>query len=60
MKDWIQKYYPDDKQLSYDKLRQVIRATWDAVPQEFLDKLIDSIPARCQAVIDAIGGHTPF
>lgn len=58
MKDWIQERYPDDHKLSYDALREVVRAAWDAVPERFLKGLIESMQARCQAVIDAEGGHT--
>lgn len=60
MKDWIQDKYPDDKQLSPDKLRSVVRAASDAIPDEFFEDLIRSMQARCQAVIDAEGGHTPY
>ncbi|EED12610.1 transposable element tc3 transposase, putative [Talaromyces stipitatus ATCC 10500] len=60
MKDWIQEQYPDDEQLSYDRLREVVRAAWDALPEQFLKELIDSMHARCQAVIDARGGHTKY
>ncbi|EED19447.1 Hsp40 co-chaperone Jid1, putative [Talaromyces stipitatus ATCC 10500] len=31
MKDWIQEQYPDDEQFSYDRLREVVRAAWDAL-----------------------------
>jgi transposase len=60
MKDWIQEHYPEDKELSYDRLREVVRAAWDAVPEAVLKDLIESMPARCQAVIDACGGHTKY
>ena len=60
MKDWIQDKYPEDKELSYDQLRQLVRAAWDDIPGEFFEELIQTMPARCQAVIDAGGGHTPY
>ncbi|CBF89682.1 uncharacterized protein ANIA_10066 [Aspergillus nidulans FGSC A4] len=60
MKDWIQERYPDDRQLSYDALREIVRASWDAVPTDFLKGLIGSMQARCQAVIEAEGGHTKY
>jgi transposase len=60
MKDWIQERYLDDYKLSYDALREVVRAAWDAVPERFLKGLIESMQARCQAVIDAEGGHTKY
>lgn len=60
MKDWIERYFSEDEQLLYDQLREVVRAAWDALPEVFLNDLIDSMPARCQAVIDAEGGYTKY
>lgn len=62
MKDWIGDRYlaAYDRKLSYDQLREAVRAAWDAIPPSFLDKQIDLMQARCQAVINAQGGHTPY
>jgi hypothetical protein len=60
MKDWIQERHPEDRLLSYDALRELVRAAWDAVPEGYLDGLIDSMQARCPAVINAEGGHTKY
>ena len=60
MKDWIQEQYPNDEQLSYDRLREVVRASWDALPEQYLKDLIESMQARCEAVIAAGGGHTKY
>jgi transposase len=63
MKDYIGRHYPDlegGRQRSYDQLRVAIREAWDSIPIEYLEELIDSMPARCQAVIDARGGHTKY
>lgn len=57
-KDWIQEQYPNVEQLSYDRLREVVRAAWNALPEHFLMDLIDSMQARCPAVIDVECGHT--
>jgi hypothetical protein len=51
MKDWIQEQYLNDEQPSYDRLREVVRASWDALPEQFLKELIDSLQARCEAVL---------
>ena len=58
MKDWIQERYSKDHQLSCDALREVVRAVREVVPESFLSSLIKSMQARCQAVIEAEGGHT--
>ena len=58
MKDWIYKHYPE--KLSYDVLHRAVRKAWDAVPPEELEALVDSMTARCQAVINASGLHIPY
>ena len=60
MKDWIQQHYDDKNKLSYDRLHQAVKEAWNAITTNQLDDLIDSMSARCQAVIDAHGGHTKF
>lgn len=63
MKDYIEAHYPDKeggKQPSYDQLRVIVQEAWESISIEFLRELIDSMPARCQAVIDADGGHTVY
>lgn len=63
MKDYIELRYPDlygGKQLSYDQLRIAVREAWDSIPASYLVELIESMPNRCQAVIDADGGHTKY
>jgi ketohexokinase/beta-glucosidase len=37
MKDWIQEQYPINEQLSYDRLREVVWASWDVLPDQFLN-----------------------
>lgn len=56
MKDWIQDRYGEGR-LSYDRLRQAVKEAWEAVCQDQLEELIDSMHDRCQAVIDANGMH---
>ena len=58
MKNWIQKNYFE--QLNYDRFRSVVMTTWDHISIDFLSDLIDSMPDRCQAVIDANDRHTKY
>ena len=61
MKDWIQHQYGHiDNITSYPQLRRVVQEAWDAVPNEHICKLIKSMPARCQAVINSNGGNTIY
>jgi ketohexokinase/beta-glucosidase len=63
MKDYIESRYPDQeggKQPTYDELRVIVREAWESISIEFLRELIDSMHDRCQAVIDADGGHTKY
>jgi hypothetical protein len=59
MKDWIQERYDDDLR-SYDALQAAINAAWEAVEEDFLLQLLKTMPARCQAVIEANGLHTRY
>ncbi|POS83109.1 hypothetical protein EPUL_004422 [Erysiphe pulchra] len=42
------------------KLRPVVKEAYDSVPSEYFDKLIETMPARCQAVKAADGGPTKY
>jgi hypothetical protein len=57
MKDWIQEQY-DDRLRGYDEFREAIIAAWNAVPEAYLNQLLEEMPARCQAVVNANGLHT--
>jgi transposase len=45
MKDWIQEQY-DDRIRGYDELREAIIAAWNAVPEAYLNQLLEEMPAR--------------
>lgn len=59
MKDYIEDQF-GDVQLSYDRLRQVVKEAWDSITQEQLEGLLNSMQERCQDVIDAQGGYTKW
>ncbi len=59
MKDWIQNRY-DDTLNGYEALRRAIQEAWEAVPEAYLQELLELMPARCQAVIEAEGRHTQY
>jgi len=58
MKDWLEIYTPE--KLSYDALRLKLKEAWEQVDEDFLLRLIESMPARIQRVIEAQGGHTRY
>ena len=63
MKDYIQRNYPDRqdrKDYTYDQLRRIVQEAWESITEQDLKELIESMPARCQAVIDAAGGYTKY
>jgi transposase len=60
MKNYIEAKWGPNTKLSYARLRDAVKEAWDAVPVEFLRQLIDDMPKRCQAVIDAEGRFTKF
>ena len=58
IKNWIQDNYGE--RMTYLRLRQAVTMAWESIEQRRLDQLIDEMPARCQAVIDAQGMHTKY
>ena len=57
MKDWLDDHFSEDK-VPYDVLRARVKEAWDVIGEDKLNELIESMPQRCQDVIDAEGGHT--
>ena len=53
MKNYLQDNFPE--QMSYERLRAAVKEAWEAIGQDELRELVESMPARCQAVIDANG-----
>jgi transposase len=43
-----------------EELQDIVAEEWAATVVDFLRKLVESMPARCQAVIDAKGDHTKY
>lgn len=43
MRDWIQDKYPEDEKHSYDQLWAVVQAAWEAIPDDYLNGLINSM-----------------
>ena len=63
MKDCVQEGYPSlgrGKQRTHDELRAIVQEAWNSVPDEYLDDLIDSMPERCRAVLEADRGPTKY
>lgn len=55
MKDWIEDKYGDLEKVSLARLHDIVMEAWNNITPEQLDELLDTMPARCQAVIDAKG-----
>ena len=65
MKQWINEQYPQlkdmgESQSAYDELARVIVEAWEAIPQDYIDKLIKSMDNRVNAVLEAKGWHTRY
>ncbi|EED17445.1 transposable element tc3 transposase, putative [Talaromyces stipitatus ATCC 10500] len=58
MKDFIQANFPDN--LNANDLRIALKEAWEALPESFLEELIESMPERCKAIIEAKGGYTRY
>ena len=58
IKNYLQDNYPEN--MSYDRLREAIKDAWEKVRQFEFEELIKSMPARCQAIIDANSLFTKY
>jgi hypothetical protein len=45
---------------SLAELRKAVQSEWNSIPQEVLRNLVESMPRRVKAVIDANGGATSY
>jgi hypothetical protein len=41
-------------------LKEIIKKKWEKISVELAERLVLSMKDRCQAVIDAKGGHTKY
>ena len=46
--------------MTYNALRAAVKDAWEKVGRHEFEELINSMPARCQAVIDADGLFTKY
>lgn len=64
MKDYIEEHYYktryDPASISFEELRRIVWEAWEAVPESFIEDLVNSWWRRCQVVIDACGGPTKY
>ena len=58
MKDWLDDHFSHEDKVPYNVLRARVQEAWDVISEDMLEELMNTMPARCQAVIDAQGGHT--
>ncbi len=60
LKDWIAENYIMEDLKKYEVIREAVHRGWLAIRKDQLDHLIDSMPARCEAVIVANGKETKY
>ena len=58
MKNYLQDHFPEI--MGYDQLRSAVKEAWDKVGAFEFKALVESMPERCQAVIDANGFFTKY
>lgn len=46
--------------ISFQRLSEITQEAWERITHFEMLNLIQSMPRRCQAVIDADGGHIPY
>ncbi|KAK8038141.1 transposable element tc1 transposase [Apiospora phragmitis] len=60
MKDYFEDKYGLIEKPSYDRLRIWVKEAWVELPDDYLQSLLQSMPERCMAVIEANGMHTKY
>jgi hypothetical protein len=53
-------WYCGSEPPSVEDLMKAIELEWEAVSKEELEHLVESMPRRCSAVIEAKGWHTKY
>jgi ketohexokinase/beta-glucosidase len=56
MKDYVDERLPPQGDLSYSRLKAIVQEAWDSITEGYLRSLLESMPARCRAIIEADGG----
>ena len=63
MKSYIQAHYPEferGSQRPINEVRVIIQEAWESITSQQLLRFIESMPRRCQAVVEANGGPIPY
>ena len=58
--DELDRTIPKNLRRNIKNFKKALFDCWSTIGQQVLDKLVDSMPRRLQAVIDARGGHTKY
>lgn len=57
---YLDKCCTDRKPKNSQELFTILKEAWDKIPIDILERHVDSMPRRCQAVIDAKGWPTKY
>ncbi len=60
MKNYLYKDLGQRERLAGKRLKEAILQAWEAIPEGYLQGLMDSMPRRIQAVIQLQGGMTRY
>ena len=58
--DEVDRRIPPSARTNIHKFRAALHREWDLIPMERIKKLVESMPRRLEAVINAKGGHTRY
>ena len=58
--DYLDREKNKKQPTSKDQLWRVLKEAWDNIPEDYLQKLQQSLPKRIAAVIKSKGGHTKY
>jgi len=66
LKEWVHEHHPELETMTGDdvvikqRMLEALQEGWDALPQDFLDKLVELMEDRVKAFLKAEGWHTKY
>jgi hypothetical protein len=58
--DYLENHVPVSSRTNKTRFFAALRETWDQMPKDFIKNLVESVPRRLKAIIDAKGAPTKY
>src|SRR6185437_9572370 len=58
--DYLENHVPVWARTSRERFFKGLQETWNQMPKDFIEKLVESVPRRLKCMIDSKGGPTKY